>query len=111
MGKRRRKRRRTTTRGRKKKNNNNKGKEEEEDLATGTGKENEVPNRSRPAICFSNKLKLQVSGRSLFLYCSSSFVPSPDELLGESSRCFPCRSNNTNINYDYLLEEEDDDDN
>jgi ubiquitin-like protein ATG12 len=36
-------------------------------------------------------LKLSGSGSSLFLYCHSSFVPSPDQLVGELSDCFSVR--------------------
>ena len=36
-------------------------------------------------------LKLQDSGSSLFLYCSSAFVPGPDELLGDLRNCFSVR--------------------
>lgn len=36
-------------------------------------------------------LKLNGTGSSLFLYCSSAFVPSPDELLAELNDCFSVR--------------------
>jgi ubiquitin-like protein ATG12 len=35
-------------------------------------------------------LKLQ-GGSSLFLYCQSAFVPSPDELVGDLRDCFSVR--------------------
>ena len=36
-------------------------------------------------------LKMTGSGGSLFLYCNSAFVPSPDELVGDLSDCFSIR--------------------
>lgn len=36
-------------------------------------------------------LKLTGSGSSLFLYCNSAFVPSPDERVGDLSDCFSIR--------------------
>lgn len=36
-------------------------------------------------------LKLQDSGSALFLYCSSAFVPGPDELVGDLRDCFAVR--------------------
>ena len=36
-------------------------------------------------------LKLQSTGSSLFLYCSSAFVPGPDELVGDLRDCFSVR--------------------
>jgi ubiquitin-like protein ATG12 len=36
-------------------------------------------------------LKLNETGSSLFLYCSSCFVPSPDELLAELNDAFSVR--------------------
>ena len=36
-------------------------------------------------------LKLQDCGSSLFLYCSSAFVPGPDELVGDLRDCFSVR--------------------
>lgn len=36
-------------------------------------------------------LKMTDSGGSLFLYCNSAFVPSPDELVGDLNDCFSIR--------------------
>jgi ubiquitin-like protein ATG12 len=36
-------------------------------------------------------LKMAGTGSSLFLYCNSSFVPSPDELVGDLNDCFSVR--------------------
>jgi ubiquitin-like protein ATG12 len=36
-------------------------------------------------------LKMTGSGGSLFLYCNSAFVPSPDELVGDLNDCFSVR--------------------
>lgn len=36
-------------------------------------------------------LKMSGSGSSLFLYCNSAFVPSPDERVGDLSDCFSIR--------------------
>jgi ubiquitin-like protein ATG12 len=36
-------------------------------------------------------LRLQASDSSLFLYLSSAFCPSPDELIGELDECFSKR--------------------
>jgi ubiquitin-like protein ATG12 len=36
-------------------------------------------------------LKMTGTGSSLFLYCNSAFVPSPDELVGDLNDCFSVR--------------------
>jgi ubiquitin-like protein ATG12 len=48
--------------------------------------------RFAAVISFLRKmLKLTDSGSSLFLYCNSAFMPSPDELLRDLNECFSIR--------------------